>query len=171
MTKITDTARLNLRWAHELDADFIHKLVNDPDWLKHIGDRFVKNKKDAIHFINEKIINSYHSNGFGLYVMEQKSDAKPIGLCGLLKRPELPFVDIGYAMLPEYRGQGFTKEAVLSVLNWAKSTLAFNQVLAITSPSNTPSIKLLESISFVLQKEIFFAEANKPALLFEKTLV
>ena len=36
-----ETARLRIRWLQPDDADFIYRLVNDPGWLRHIGDRKV----------------------------------------------------------------------------------------------------------------------------------
>ena len=45
--------RLYYRKPKESDAAFIYGLVNEPDWLKYIGDRKVSSQQDAVRFINE----------------------------------------------------------------------------------------------------------------------
>jgi hypothetical protein len=68
----------------ERDASFILRLVNDPDWLRFIGDRNVHNLADAQVYIREGPRRMYELHGLGLYLMERKADREPMGLCGLI---------------------------------------------------------------------------------------
>ena len=44
---VLSTARLDVRWVRDDDADFIVELVNDPDWLRYIGDRGIHTPDEA----------------------------------------------------------------------------------------------------------------------------
>ena len=48
---VIETERLLLRRLHAGDAEFILELVNDPDWLRYIGDKGVKTLDDAGNYI------------------------------------------------------------------------------------------------------------------------
>lgn len=141
-----DTKRLHLRRLAEDDAAFILALVNDPAWLRHIGDRNVHSLDDAIGYIRNGPGASYARHGFGLWCVTDKDDGTPIGLCGLLQRDALTDPDIGFAYLPAYRGQGFAAEAAKATLAFARDDLGLARVLAIVHPDNPDSIRLLERL-------------------------
>ena len=139
---ILATPRLVLRTARPDDHAFYHALVNDPAFIEHIGDRGIRTLEAARLALIEGPIAMQEMRGHSLYMVELKQDGTPIGMCGLIKRDTLDGVDIGYAYLPAYRGQGYAYEAGLAVLDYA-STLGLQRVLAITSPDNIASNRLL----------------------------
>jgi RimJ/RimL family protein N-acetyltransferase len=100
------TERLELVHLTLEDAPFILELVNDPAWLRFIGDRGVRTLAQAEAYLQDGPLASYATHGFGLYLVRRKSDGAPLGMCGLLKRPSLPQPDIGFAYLPQFTGQG-----------------------------------------------------------------
>ena len=144
-----ETDRLLIREANPDDSLFILKLLNSPSWLEFIGDKGVKNEKDAQNYIENSLINSYLNNGFGLYHISLKENSEPIGLCGYLKRDYLDYPDLGFALLPDYEGHGYMWEASTAMLQFGKSTLKLDRVLAIVMPLNLRSQKLLRKIGFV----------------------
>ena len=86
----------------------------------------------------------YARLGFGLYLTESKESAIPMGLCGLIKRESLADVDIGFAFLPAFWGRGYAHESALAVIAHAKSDFSMERLVAITSPENRKSMRLLE---------------------------
>lgn len=140
------TARLRLRLPVPADAPFLLRLLNDPDWLRHIGDRGVYNEADALVFIEERLLASHRQHGFGLWVVEPLAGGSALGLCGLLKRDELPAADVGYAFLPEARGHGFAFEAAQRALRFATGDRGMPRVLAIVQAGNQASRSLLEKL-------------------------
>lgn len=148
---VLETDRLALRWPEPEDAGFIHELVNDPGWLKHIGDRGVRSLEDARNFVNDRLRAQCLKLGYGLNRVSLRATDTPIGICGLVKRDWLDDVDLGYAFLPRFRGQGYATEAAGAVLAHARSVLGFERVAAIVSPGNDDSIRVLERLgmSFV----------------------
>jgi RimJ/RimL family protein N-acetyltransferase len=143
---ILKTERLHIAKADRDDADFIFQLLNSATWLKFIGDKGVKTKKQALTYIDDSLIGSYEKNGFGLYKICLKPTLSPIGLCGFLQRDYLDHPDIGFALLQEFEGQGLMLEACNALMNHAESALKLECVFAIVLPTNGKSCRLLEKI-------------------------
>ena len=165
---VLETERLFLRQFSLKDVDFILTLLNEPSFLRYIGDKKVRNLDDAEQYILNGPIASYKQNGFGLYLVELKESGASIGMCGLLKREELPDVDIGFAFLPDYWGRGLAFEAATAVMKYAEQTLKLKRIAAITSPDNDASIKLLQRIGFTFERVITLGKNGEPVKLFIK---
>jgi RimJ/RimL family protein N-acetyltransferase len=140
------TERLTLRELSTDDAEFILRLLNEPSFLRFIGDKAVRNIDDARQYILNGPVASYRQNGFGLYLVELKPDNKPIGMCGLLKRETLPDVDIGFAFLPEHWHQGYAFESASVIVDYGKDVLKLTRIVAITNKDNEASRRLLEKL-------------------------
>lgn len=141
-----ETDRLILREFAVEDAPFILALLNDPDWLRHIGDRNVRTLADAETFITDRLMAHYRERGFGFWLVVSKDSGASAGMCGLVKRDGLDDVDVGYAFLPAYRGQGFAFEAAQASLAYARDRLGLKRVVAITGQDNVASARLLERL-------------------------
>jgi len=166
MMRILETKRLLLREFTQDDAPFILELVNDPAWLQFIGDRNVHTLAEAKSYLQTGPIDSYHRFGFGLYLVQLQADDVPIGMCGLIKRPSLPDVDIGFAFLPQYTGKGYAFEAATAVLTYAKTKLKLKRIVAITAVNNDRSIKLLEKLGFHYEKMVQLSDDGEALKLF-----
>jgi len=149
MAALLETPRLTLRRLWEDDAPFMVELLNDPSFIRNIGDRGVRTIDEARVYIAQGPMASYARFGFGLYLVALKEPWTSIGICGILKRDQLPDPDIGFAFLPAYWSQGYAREAASAVKAYARDTLALPRLLAIVSPSNDSSIRLIERLGFV----------------------
>jgi ribosomal-protein-alanine N-acetyltransferase len=165
-TATLTTARLRIRPLQFEDAAFIVTLLNDPAFIRNIGDREVRNDNDARSYLAAGPLASYARHGFGLCAVELAAGGAPIGICGLLQREELAAPDIGFAFLPEYRGQGYAFEAAAAVLADAHTRLSFESVLAIVNPDNAPSIRLLEKLGFVFDRMMRLGKDNRELRLY-----
>lgn len=143
---ILDSARLRLRTLEAGDAGFYLELVNDPSWLRYIGDKDVRTLEAARAAILQGPCAMQLRLGHSLYLVERSGDGVPLGLCGLIKRDSLPDVDIGYALRPVYWGQGYAHEAAAAVLAHARDVLRLPRLLGITSPDNIRSNQLLRKL-------------------------
>jgi RimJ/RimL family protein N-acetyltransferase len=145
---VAETSRLRLRHFTDDDAAFIVELLNDPDWIRFIGDRNIRSLDDARRYLRNGPIASYRNYGYGLYAVELKArhDAprvEPLGMCGLVRRPTLDDADIGFAFLPAWRGRGYASEAAAAVLAEAMDVHGLSRVVAIADPENHASITVL----------------------------
>lgn len=164
--KVLETERLILRKVVREDAPFILGLLNEPSWLRFIGDRGVRTLEGAQDYITQVPQAQYAREGFGLYLVERKSDGAPMGLCGLLKRDSLEHVDIGYALMPAFWGQGYALEAVSAALAQGRRDFGLKRVAAIVSNDNATSIKLLEKLGFQFERYIRMPGATEDISLF-----
>ena len=143
------TDRLLIRELTAADAPFMLSLLNEPSFLENIGDRGVRTIADAEAYIDRGPRASYALHGFGLCAVTLADQGIPIGICGILKRDVLPEPDIGFAFLPAYWSQGYAFEAASAVRDFARETLTLPRLLAIVSPSNASSTRLLGRLGFV----------------------
>jgi RimJ/RimL family protein N-acetyltransferase len=152
--RVLETERLTMRRLEAGDAAFILRLVNEPSWLRYIGDKGVRTLEDARQYIHDGPGDMYRRHGFGLWLVKRKSDGEPIGLCGLLKRDALEDVDIGFALLPEFWRQGFAIEAASATVQYARRQLGLKRLAAITSMENAASRSLLEKLGFGFERVV-----------------
>ncbi|WP_129644866.1 GNAT family N-acetyltransferase [Peristeroidobacter agariperforans] len=162
--RVLETERLVLRRLTLDDAEFIFRLVNEPSWLRYIGDKHVRNLDDARNYLRTGPLDMYDRFGFGMFLCELKSTGEAVGSCGLLKRDTLPDPDIGYAFLPEHWGKGYALEAASAVLKYGHREHRLPRILAITSPDNERSIQVLQKCGMHFQRFIEMAEQDQVKL-------
>jgi len=166
---VAETERTRLRWMNLKDAQFVIDLLNSPGWLSNIGDRQVRTISDAEMYLNTKVLPDYSKTGFGMYVIEGRKDGRYIGISGLVDRPGLEGIDIGFALLPNEMKKGFAYEASLPLIPHAKEK-GIQLLKAITLPSNTPSRSLLEKLNFKFIKEFYMKDDNDLLCLYQLEL-
>lgn len=138
------------------DAHQLCRLLNQPGFLRHIGDRGVRCEGDVSSYLQHGPLASYREHGFGLMAIERHSDGQWLGMAGLVRRPSLPGVDIGYALLAEHEGHGYAREAAAMLLRHAAcgmrhaaQDLRLAVVYAIVGMDNTRSLALLHKLGFI----------------------
>lgn len=167
---IATTERLIIRTFDTHDAAFILALLNEPAWLRYIGDKQVRNEEDAINYIHNVPLKSYRDNGFGLWKVELKDSGEPVGMCGLIRREALRHEDIGFAFLAAHNGKGYASEAAHAVIEYARTALGFHKLLAIANEDNDRSIRLLEKLGFAYQRHITMPGDHTPLVLMGRKL-
>ncbi len=85
-------------------------------------------------------------------VLKQKGTA--IGQIGFHGRPGVnalradDAVELGYSVLPAFRGSGFATEAARGLMQWAWKERGVGRVLASVGPSNLASVRVVERLGF-----------------------
>ena len=143
---VAQTERLILRNVAADDAAFILRLLNEPSFLRFIGDRGVRTLDDARRYIAERFTGSYERHGFGMWIVERR--------------------DMGFAFLPEHWAQGYAFESALAVRDLAFGTLGLPRLLAIANPDNVPSIRLLERLGMALVERRPLSEGAAPVCVY-----
>lgn len=164
LVKVLETERLALRRLTLDDAQFVRELVNEPSWIRFIGDRGVRTPEQARAYLVKGPLAMYERYGFGLWLVEVKATGEAAGLCGLIKRDTLEDVDIGFAFLPRFWSQGYALESARAVLAYGREILELDRIVAITSPDNEASIRLLGRIGLRFERVIEWA--GEPTHLF-----
>lgn len=168
LSPVLETERLRLFELSEHasgDTAFVLELLNDPDFLRYIGDRGVHSLAQAVDYLRDGPVASYRLNGFGLYRVERREDGAAVGMCGLIKRPPLAHPDLGYALLPRFRGHGYVAEAARAVLAAAREQ-GIATVLAVVDPDNAASIRTLQGLDFGYREMVRLAADDIELKLF-----
>lgn len=142
---VLQTPRLRLRWFTLDDAGFVLQLVNDPDWCRFVSDPGVRDEAAARNWIEGRLLAPYGTQGHGFWAVQHRVSGELVGLCGLFKRDSLPALDVGYALLPAWRGQGLAREATAACVVYARDVLGVARLLAVTNPDNAASGRVLEA--------------------------
>jgi RimJ/RimL family protein N-acetyltransferase len=151
---VAETDRLRLRWLQAADAPFVLELLNDPGWIRWIGDRKMHTEAAARNYIEDRLAAGYRKHGFGLNLVELRATSEPLGLTGLIKRDTLDDVDLGFAFLERHRGHGYAREASAACLEQARGSLGLPRVVAIVLPGNEPSLALLRALGFAFERRV-----------------
>ena len=149
---IAETSRQQIRELTVDDAEFVLALVNEPSFLTHIGDKGVRSLDDARRFILGGPWKRNQKPGCGQFAVELRTDGTSIGVCGLLYRASLDLTDIGFAFLPAHWRQGLAYEAAVAVMDYGRSTLGIEKIVALTSKDNLASIALLEKLGMKFER-------------------
>ncbi len=163
---VATTPRLAIRPFTLDDAAFIVELLNDPDWLRFIGDRQVRSADDARDWLCNGPLASQARHSFALWAVVRHSDGATVGMCGLVRRDGLDDVDLGYAFLPTARGQGLAREAATAVLAHAFEAVRLQRVVAVTNPDNVASRRVLEAIGMRFERRLRLPAHDDDSLLY-----
>lgn len=164
--KVMETKRLLLRQLTAEDAAFILELLNEPSWLRFIGDKGVRTLEDAQNYILTGPMDMYSRLGFGLYLVERKDGKIPVGICGLIKRDSLEDVDIGFAFLSSFLSQGYGYEAASATMEFGLQQLKLKRIVAITSKDNHGSSRLLEKIGMKFDRYVVLSPDTEELKLY-----
>lgn len=143
-----ETERLYLQLTTFDDAAFIVQLLNTPKWLRFIGDRNVDDLESAKVYIQNRVLGQYDRLGYASYTLVRKSDGQKLGCCGLYDREGLEGIDLGFALLPAFEGQGYGGEAARRLVKAAFTEIGLPVLCAITKEDNAASQTLLTKLGF-----------------------
>jgi RimJ/RimL family protein N-acetyltransferase len=163
---VLETPRLVLREFGLDDAQFVLELLNEPAFLRFIGDKGVRTLDDARDYLLKGPIESYRRFGFGLYLASLRADDTPIGMCGLVKREGLADVDVGFALRSSFWSRGYAVEAAAAVLDYGRRALNLGRIVAIANPDNRASIAVLERIGLKFERMVRLSSDAKELKLF-----
>ena len=163
---VLETERLRLRHLSGAEAPLMLELLNDPDFIRNIGDRGVRTLEQARQYILTGPAASYEQHGFGLDLVEAKQSGLGVGICGLLRRDCHPDVELGFAFLPAARGRNYAFEAGRAALDFGIQSLGLTRIVALTASDNMASIRVLEKLGFRFERTVPWMNPERGSKLF-----
>jgi RimJ/RimL family protein N-acetyltransferase len=141
------TARLSLTAITVGDFDDLARLAGDPE----VGGKLKHSvlTPDQSRALLQDYCDGWARLGYGIYVVRWRDDHRFVGLAGLWEHDDGHGAALRYAVMPEHRGQGFTKEAVAAVLDFAAAR-GLGTIKAVTRETNAVSRKILTGLGFHL---------------------
>lgn len=163
-----ETERLIIRDFATEDSPFILRLLNEPSFIRYIADKGVRTLDQASDYLLQGPMASYRVHGHGLYGVALKASGALIGMCGLIKREAFTEIDLGYAFLPEFEAKGYAFESAQAVLDYGIRELGLGKCIALVSPDNDRSIRLLHKLGFHFARTVQMAPDDPGTALFER---
>ena len=146
------TDRLRLRRLTIDDAPLMLAIWNDPGFVQYVGDRGIRSLAEAEEAMRDGVLRLYEEFGYGPYAMDRKEGGPAIGICGLFRRDGFDDPDVGFAVLPAFRGKGYVYEAARSVVDYARDGLGVSRLKAIVSPDNAASVAIIRKLGLEFEK-------------------
>jgi len=168
---LMETERLRLRPVTVDDAALMLAVWNDPAFIKNVADRGIRTVEQAREAIKAGAQKLFDDFGYGPYCMSLKSDGALIGICGIFKRENIDDPDIGFGVLPDYCGKGYAGEAAQAVVEYASNTLGISVLTAIVSPTNAPSIGLIEKLGLTFERMVTMPGEDNAICLYSRVLI
>jgi ribosomal-protein-alanine N-acetyltransferase len=148
---ILETDRLVLREISKDDAEGIFACFSNENVTRYYGQETLKSIDQAEIFV-EFFANSYKEKRGIRWGIERKGTQGIIGTIGFNAwSPKHKRAEIGYEIHPDYWRNGYTSEAVLSVIQYGFDNLGLTRIGAVVFKDNGASTNLLAKVGF--QKE------------------
>ncbi|MCR4740158.1 MAG: GNAT family N-acetyltransferase [Lachnospiraceae bacterium] len=91
---------------------------------------------------------------YGIWIVVDKGTKRIIGRAGLSNREGFDDIELGYAIAPPYRRQGYAKEVCEGIIRYAADYMKLERLNAFAGTDNAASIGLLEKLGFEYVKDI-----------------
>ncbi|MEL7003061.1 MAG: GNAT family N-acetyltransferase [Bacteroidota bacterium] len=158
---VIKTDRLGLRNWDEQDLDAFSDLNADPTVMRYFPETLTKDQTLAA--IN-RMQKHYENYGFCYFATDVLSTNEFIGFIGLhhqnYEAPFTPCVDIGWRLKKSAWGKGYATEGAKQCLKFGFEKIGLEEIYAIASEINTPSIRVMQKIG--MEKAVEF---DHPVLL------
>jgi ribosomal-protein-alanine N-acetyltransferase len=121
-----------------------------------------KSTRENAEFWIKKQLTRYQENEFGLHALIEIETGVLIGMCGLLTQEVNTHkeLELGYHLLPKYRGLGYATEASMCFIEYAKVNVLNASIISIIDIENSPSIQVALSNGFLKEKELIWSKLD-----------
>ncbi|WP_031527488.1 GNAT family N-acetyltransferase [Dyadobacter crusticola] len=90
---------------------------------------------------------------FGFLAVAEKNGAAFVGLAKIVPF-ESNLTEVGYALFPEFWGKGYASEITRTMIDYATELGTVRELIAIVSPENASSIRVLTKQNFEFFREL-----------------
>lgn len=127
-----ETDRLLLRRFTEEDVDAVFAMRSDADVMRYI--RAAQTRRgEAESWIN-LVSSRWETDKVGFCAVIEKSSNRFAGWCGLWRLRETNEIEVGYALIKDFRGLGYAVEASKACLIYGFNELDLTEIVAVASP-------------------------------------
>ena len=142
---ILQTPRTIVRQATLDDAAFVIELLNEPGWIRFIGDRDIHDLDAARAYIHERLLSSY------------------------AQHDTLDAPDIGYAVCQAHQGKGYAFEVCQALVQHGWENLGFDKLYGYCLPDNVASVNLLEKLGMTYLRDEDVNHSDEMCRLYRAT--
>ncbi|MCS7460243.1 GNAT family N-acetyltransferase [Paenibacillus doosanensis] len=152
MTIILQTDRLLLREYEEGDQEEAYRLLSDPVTMSFWPQPL--DREQAAGWVRRSM-DSCRENGFGRWLVVDKSTGGSVGDCGLMRasiggREE---IDLGYIIHHPHWRRGYGFEAASACMEYGFARLGLERICANMPVEHTASSRVAEKLGMIKEKE------------------
>lgn len=141
----------------EQDFDTWLAFCKYPDSLKYIFSQEQLKVEDPIERCRtwfNKVFHRYENGLGGMNALIEKQTGAFVGQCGLLIQTidDIEELEIGYSLMPSFRGKGFASEAAIKCKEFAFANDYATSLISVIVPENSASIKVALNNGMKLDK-------------------
>jgi RimJ/RimL family protein N-acetyltransferase len=162
-----ETERLIHREFTHDDLEKLIELRSEDEVIEYLGGRILQNP-EAITKRLDFYIDCYEKYGFGMNAMIWKETGEMIGWSGLQPLGETSEIEVGYGMIQPFWKRGIGFETATAWLNYGFNVADLERIVAVASPANTGSWRIMEKLGMRREKvekhyemECFFYAVTK----------
>lgn len=154
--KEIETPRMVLKNIGEAQLKDMFELRSDPELMKYIPRPLCQNEEDAMALIRK--VRMANDRGENInWAMTLKGSEEMFGFIGFARfHPEHFRAEVGYMIKKSHHGQGYVREALEPIFDFAFNEMGMHSVEAVIDPDNKASEKILNHFGF--EKEAHFKE-------------
>ncbi|HET7520305.1 MAG TPA: GNAT family N-acetyltransferase [Candidatus Limnocylindria bacterium] len=146
------TERLSLRGFTEDDVQPLHRLMQDPDVMRYVGDRRVPELQETWRAV-AGWLGHWMLRGYGQWAVVERASGEVIGRAGIINPVDWPGPEVGYLLGRAWWGRGYATEAASAARDWGFITHGFEELLSVIDPANARSIRVAERLGETLRGE------------------
>ena len=95
----------------------------------------------------------WHLRGYGIWITEEKSSGRTVGMAGFYHPEGWPEVELGWTLFNGFEGRGYAVEAARRARTFAYDDLGWNTLISVIGPDNTRSISLAEKLGATHERD------------------
>lgn len=135
------------------DLDFMADMLGDPRVMAYYPRPY--RRDEALGWM-EWNMRLYRERGFGLWLIALGRSGLPVGDCGITPQDidGVEAIEVGYHVHPDYQRQGYAREAVAAVRDYARAELGICRLIAIVHPANAASRATAEGLGMTLSGSV-----------------
>lgn len=151
---ILDTSRCTIREFGMDDLDQLEEMYAVPGFTEFIEPLYAHELERE--YERNYIDNIYKFYGFGMWLVFHKESGRLIGRAGIEFRDNCDEneVELGYAILPEFRGQGIATEICTAIIDYVREELAMRSIICRVNVANDKSQKFIEKLGFTVRNQV-----------------
>jgi RimJ/RimL family protein N-acetyltransferase len=152
MDQVIDTGRLLLRRFETDDLEAFYQLCSRPAIIRYAQGAPLASREAALEYMKSAPFRDYATYGYGRFACVWKPTGAVIGFSGIKFVPEIAENELGYRFFEEYWGLGLATEAGRASIEFARSALGLERLVAMIHPDNVASARVVTKLGFSREK-------------------
>ncbi len=137
----------------------IRRMHQDPRVMANLGG--LRDDDESLAYL-ERNLEHWDRYGFGIWIVTTPDREVVVGRACVrhLDVAGAPEVEIGYALYPDWWGQGLATEIATKCVDIGRDRLGLDTVVAITRPTNQASRHVMQKVGMAYEREVVLEGAK-----------